>query len=230
MGALSGITVRNRALFFDGILVIADLHVGRGETSNVQLPVGDGTEMVERFGGLCRRFEPHTVVIAGDLLHSFQTVPGPVRETIQGIKTVVDDVGAQVVVTPGNHDTLLDAVWSGPTEAEFRHADTVVCHGHVEPATEADRYLVGHDHPTIEIEGQRHTCFLAGDGVYNGADVLMFPSFNQLVPGVTVNGMSGADFMSPLVETAGELRPIVWDDETDAALEFPPLGEFRHQL
>jgi len=230
MEALSGVTLHDRAAVIDDVLVIADLHVGRGAASNVELPVGEGAEMVERFATLCERFDPREVVVAGDLLHSFQTVPGPVEETLSGLKTAARKVGARIVVTPGNHDTLLDAVWSGPTSEEYRVGETVICHGHVEPAADAERYVVGHDHPTITIEGQRRHCFLASDGVYDGADLLMLPTFNHLVRGVEINGMRTADFMSPLITDADALAPLIWDDDAADLLEFPALGSFRHRL
>jgi putative SbcD/Mre11-related phosphoesterase len=210
--------------------VISDLHVGRSAASNVELPVGEGEEMVERFETLCTELEPDDVVIAGDLLHSFESVPGPVRQTLAGLKTAARAVGARIIVTPGNHDTLLDAVWSGPTEQEYRIGETVICHGHVEPQRDAHRYIIGHDHPTIEIEGQRRPCLLAGDNLYRGADLIILPSFNELVRGVRINEMSAGEFMSPLVTDTDALAPTVRDRGAGRTLEFPPLGEFRHRL
>jgi len=230
MDALADLQLRDRAAMLGDVLVLADLHVGRGAASNVELPVGEGEEMVERFDALCGRFEPDEVVVAGDLLHSFDTVPVMVEETFAGLRAAARDVGARIVVTPGNHDTMLDAVWNGPTTPEYRVGDTVVCHGHVDPAEDADRYVVGHDHPTISIEGQRHPCYLAGDGVDDGADLVMLPAFNRLLAGVEVNGMSAAEFMSPLVRDADALAPLVRDEDADETLRFPPLGEFRHRL
>lgn len=232
MDALSEVAVRERAILLDDVLVVADLHIGRGSASNVELPVGDGADMVERLESLCLEFDPETVVVAGDLLHSFKTVPRQVETTVAGLRDVVLESGATMAVTPGNHDTMLDAVWSGPTtpEYEIEGSETVICHGHVEPETDANRYIVGHDHPTITIEGQRKVCHLVGDGVYRGADVLMLPSFNRLVRGVEVNEMRSADFMSPLVHDADALAPVLRDTDADETLTFPPLGEFRHRL
>lgn len=230
MSALSGVTVHDLAISVEDVLVVADLHVGRGAASNVELPVGEGEDMVERFEALCAELDPEEVVVAGDLLHSFETVPGPVRGTLAGLNEAARSVGARVVVTPGNHDTLLDAVWSGPVEEEYRLGETVVCHGHVEPERDADRYIVGHDHPTIEIEGSRRPCVLAGEGIYRGADLVVLPSFNKLVRGVRINEMSAGDFMSPLVTDADALTPVVRDSEAGETLEFPRLGQFRHRL
>jgi putative SbcD/Mre11-related phosphoesterase len=230
MDALSGLHLRDRAVLVADVLVLADLHVGKAAAANVEAPVGAGADMVERVETLCERFDPETVVVAGDLLHSFETVPHLVEETLDGLRQVVRAADAEVVVTPGNHDTMLDVVWGGPTTPEYRIGDTVVCHGHVEPEADADRYIVGHDHPTITIEGHTRACYLAGEGVYRGADLLMVPSFNRLVTGVEVNEMSAGDFLSPLVRDLNALSPVVRDGTSDETLAFPPLGEFRHRL
>jgi len=228
MDALAGLTIDDRAVVIDQTLVVADLHVGRGPASNVDLPVGDGSEMLEHFETLLARHDPEDVVVAGDLLHSFRTVPRTVEDVVSGLASIARETGARMVVTPGNHDTMLDSVWSGPTPETHRVGDTVVCHGHVEPEVSADRYLVGHDHPTITIEGQRRPCLLAGDDVYRDADVVVLSAFNRLLRGVEVNGMSATDFMSPLVTDADAFAPVVVDDGDP--LVFPPLGEFRHRL
>jgi len=221
----------DRALFHEGALVIADLHVGRGAASRVDAPVGDGSDMVERLERLCATFEPDEVVVAGDLLHSFETVPRLVEDTLGGLQAVADEHGARMIVTPGNHDTLLEAVWSGPTAHEHRLADgTVVCHGHVEPEAAASRYVIGHDHPTVTIEGQRRPCALVGASAYRGADVVMLPSFNRLVRGVEINELSAADFLSPLVTDVDGFRPVVYDSAADETFVFPALGELRHRL
>ncbi len=223
-------TLDDRALLFDDVLVVADCHVGRGPSSNVELPVGDGAEMLDRVEGLLARHDPAELVVAGDLLHSFRTVPRTVEDVVDSLAALARDAGARMVVTPGNHDTMLDSVWDGPVEREFRVGDTVVCHGHEPPDAAADRYVVGHDHPTITIEGQRRPCYLAGTGVYDGSDVVMVPAFNRLLRGVEVNEMRAGDFMSPLVTDADAFAPVVYDAEARETLAFPPLGEFRHRL
>jgi putative SbcD/Mre11-related phosphoesterase len=228
MDAAADLRFRDRALVLGDALVVADLHVGRGADSNVELPVGDGADMLDRVETLLSAVDPAELVIAGDLLHSFRTVPRAVRETVDGLVRAAREAGARPVVTPGNHDTMLDAVWSGPVEPEYRVGDTVVCHGHVEPDTDAERYVIGHDHPTITIEGRRRPCSLAAEGAYRGASVVMLPAFNRLLRGVEVNGMRASDFMSPLVTDADAFAPVVRDD--GETLRFPPLGEFRHRL
>ncbi|WP_302082427.1 metallophosphoesterase [Salinibaculum rarum] len=229
-GALADLTLDDRALLVEDTLVLADCHLGRGPSSNVELPMGDGSDVLDRIEALLARHDPATLVVAGDLLHSFRTIPRTVERVVDGIAAATREADTRMVVAPGNHDTMLSSVWDGPTEAEYRVGDTVVCHGHEAPDTEADRYVVGHDHPTITIEGQRRPCYLAGDGVYRGAAVVMVPAFNRLLRGVEVNEMGAADFMSPLLTDVDAFAPVVLDEDSRETLSFPPLGEFRHRL
>ncbi|WP_276300449.1 metallophosphoesterase [Halorussus lipolyticus] len=231
---------RDRSAYLpaEEVLVVADLHVGRDAESAVELPLGEREDLTERLAGLLAEFGPTAVVVAGDLLHAFDGVPEGVRETVAALCETVEAAGAQLVVVRGNHDSMLDAVVGEQaaesvgvtTVEEYRLGDTLVLHGHADPEADADRYLVGHDHPAIEIEGRRHPCLLYGEGTYRGADVVMLPAFNRLAPGATVNGMRARDFQSPLVTDADSLRPVVWDSESEEVLSFPPLGEFRRML
>lgn len=228
------VTPLERAVFVPdaGALVLADTHFGRGEAANVEVPLGDGTDVIERLRELLERCTPETVVVAGDLLHSFSRVPRGVEESLQSVRAAVDDAGATLVVTPGNHDTMLENVYDGETAPEYRLEDgeTVVCHGHEPPEASAERYVVGHDHPALSVEGRKRPCFLYGPAAYDGADVLVLPAFTRVAPGSTVNGMRGRDFQSPLVVDADAFHPGVRDDAADETLWFPPLGECRRLL
>jgi putative SbcD/Mre11-related phosphoesterase len=234
---VGGVTFRDRAVYLEraDALVLADTHLGRDESSNVQLRLGEDRDIVERVGALLERFEPAELVVAGDLLHSFSSVPRGVRESLRGLRAAADEADARTVVVPGNHDTMLAELWDGPTTAAYTLTDgareVCICHGHESPPeTDADLYVVGHDHPTIEIEGKRRPCYLHGRGCYRDADLLMLPSFTRLAAGAPVNGMGTNDFMSPLVTDADLLRPVVQDEPADETLAFPPLGRFREML
>lgn len=221
---------RGRALLVGDAVVVADLHVGRDATSTVTGRVGEHGDLLERLERLLDAHQPAELVVAGDLLHSFGELPAGVMETLTALRDRADAAGARVVVTPGNHDSMLASLWDGPTPASHRPAgaaDVVVCHGHERPAASADCYVVGHDHPTIEIQGSRRPCFLHGEGAFRGADVVMLPAFTRLARGVAVNGMTGADFQSPLVREASAFRPVVRDGDAGETLAFPPLGDLR---
>ncbi|OYR49876.1 metallophosphoesterase [Halorubrum sp. Ea1] len=254
---MTGTAFGERAAYLDrhDALVVADLHVGRGEASAVSLPIGEREDLVDRLRGHLARFDPATVVVAGDVVHTFDRVTDRSLGTLEALRDACEASGAALELVAGNHDTALANAWDDPIHEEYllgpaRHGEsgsgneiesddgdgpprTVVCHGHEAPSTAADRYVIGHVHPTIEIEGDRRPCFLGGEGVYRGVDLLMLPAFTRLAPGVAVNDMRTGAFDSPFVTDADRLAPVVVDPDArgaEASLRFPPLGEFRELL
>ena len=232
---MTAFTVAGRGVYLEAAatLVVADTHIGRDESSAVSLPLGAATDMRERFDRLLARFDPETVVIAGDVVHTFGRVSDHSRETLEALESTCEDAGAELVLVAGNHDVGLANAWDGPLHDAYVLADdgtsshTVVCHGHELPTTTADRYLFGHVHPTIVLEGARHPCVLHGRGCFRGADVVCLPAFTRLASGVVVNELTTEAFTSPLLTDADALEPIVFDNDADEPLRFPPLGELR---
>lgn len=250
---------RDRGVYLPALdtLVVADLHVGRGEASDVKFPIeGD---LSGRLVALLDHHQPARVVFAGDVLHQFSRVSTDVRETFDALTAACRAAGARPAMVAGNHDSQLDRCWDGPIHEALEldasgergtrpaeqvvpdgpHAPAlgepiVVRHGHESPpadeARETGTYLIGHDHPTLEIEGKRRPCYLFTPDGPGGASVVMLPAFNRLPAGVDVAGMSGSDFQSPFVTTPNDCRPLVWDADAERTLSFPPLGEFRRLL
>lgn len=227
---MHGIEFVERAVYLPAAdaLVLTDLHVGRDASSSMTLPVGEREDLRDRLGAHIQRFRPDTVVFAGDVLHEFRGVSGATGRNLRELAELCESAGAEPVLLAGNHDPLLPSVWTGDVHDSVTLADdTVVCHGHQEPAAAGSRYMIGHEHPVIEIEGTRYPCFLRGDGAYRDADLLVLPSFTRLAPGVPVTRLVDEGFRSPLVTDGASLRPIVVDDEP---LEFPPIRELTSTL
>ena len=218
---------RDRAVYFPtaGTLVLADVHLGRDRASNVELPLGERTDVLDRLGHLLDRFDPEEVVVAGDLLHSFDRVPRSVEWTLAALETRVAEAGAALVVVEGNHDTMLGSLLESRSERIV--GDALVRHGHDSPGKNAPLYVIGHEHPAITIEGRKRPCYLVGP-VADGGRVLVLPAFTRLAPGTDVSRTRR--FRSPLLSRPGEYRPIVRDEEADETLWFPPLSEFRTLL
>ena len=246
------IDFRDRAVFLPATetLVLADTHVGRDEASEVEFPLGESADLEDRLTALLSACDPDEVVFAGDILHQFDRASYGIAERLRTLTDACRDVGATPVLVAGNHDSLLDSVWDGDVHDVYRIAgvdpsrpeyDVLVCHGHEDPAPDGGGdlttgseppgcYVVGHDHPTIRIEGQRRPCFLFGEGVYRSRDVLMLPAFTSLAAGVEINGMRASDFQSPLIRRVNALRPVVYDTDAGESLVFPELGRFRRML
>lgn len=226
---VADLELRDRAALLGETLVIADLHLGQGAEA-LAFPVGDGAGIVRRVRELLAWAEPAELVVAGDLLHSFETVPRTVRDAIESIREATDAFDATVIALEGNHDAMLASVWDGELRESHKVAETVICHGHEQPADDAGRYVIGHEHPVLAVAGRRRPCYLAGEEVYEGADVVVLPAFSALLRGVEINGLRAGEFMSPLVGDPDALAPVVWDVDARESVPFPPLGAFRERL
>lgn len=224
---------RDRAVYLPAAetLVVADLHLGRAAVSNVAAPLDERGDLLARLTRLRDAFEPSTVVFAGDILHSFSTVPDGVDETVAELYDQCVDDGVEPVAIEGNHDRLLESVWPAGVDSAVTLDDgTVVCHGHAEPDRRGERYLIGHDHPAITIEGVKRPCLCVDPEGYRGSELLVLPAFTRLAGGVDLNRLHGDAFQSPLVVSVETLRPVVRDPGRKTTLKFPPLGEFRRLL
>lgn len=217
----------DRAVYFPGTgaLVLADVHLGRDHASNVDLPLGERADVLDRLERLLERFDPEEVVIAGDLLHSFDRVPRSVERTLAALEEGVAEAGAALVAVEGNHDTMLGSLLE--TVPEHVVGEALVSHGHELPDADASLYVIGHEHPAITIEGRKRPCYLVGPAVPGGR-ALVLPAFTRLAPGTDVSRRRR--FRSPLLAEPGEYRPIVRDEDADETLWFPPLAEFRAML
>lgn len=232
----------DRAAYFPDAdaLVLADLHLGRDAKSHVELPMGEGGRLRERIEELLATFDPATVVFAGDVLHAFDSVPEGVDDALEDVEDAVAAAGADLVHVAGNHDGMLDAVASASvTEAFDLGTGTAVLHGDEAPGAmetgddaiaSADRYVVGHEHPAIVIEGQRHACYLDGPTPDGGASVFVLPAFNRLARGTVLNGARNGDAASPLLSELRRFRPAVLDPAAGETLWFPPLSELQPLL
>ncbi|MFB6131927.1 MAG: metallophosphoesterase [Halanaeroarchaeum sp.] len=210
-------------------LVVSDLHLGKGADSSIELPVGEREDVLERLDDHLHRVAPETVVLAGDVLHSFERIPTGAAESLDAVIETIRDREATPVVLEGNHDTMLSTILGGPVRATYVVSDdTVAAHGHALPAKSASRYVVGHEHPAIRIEGKRHPCALDCRDQHDGAAVVVLPAFTRFARGTLVNDLDAADSLSPLVTDLESCRPIVYREKEP--LEFPPLGEFRSFL
>lgn len=214
---------RDRAAYLPeaDALVLADLHLGRGEDTGLELPITG--RVPERVADLLDWCAPSTVVLAGDVVHSFAGPSGPVEAAFDTLADAVDTAGADLAVLSGNHDGALSSL--ADAEPSLTLPDgTLVCHGHELPETPADRYVIGHDHPAVTIEGQRRPCYLYAEGVFRDADVLVLPAFSPLATGTLVNDLERYDASSPFIVNVGAFHPVVRDDAVAETYVFPPLS------
>jgi len=219
----------NHALFIRRLrtCVVSDIHIGLEETlysQGLHFPLHEDRALLERFEAILDRFDPATVVLAGDIFHAFDRVGKTVQKKFLSlIRTLQKE--SEVVFVRGSHDTMLPSLVSEALDRYDFGGFTIV---HGDQFMEDHGFLVmGHDHPVIEIDLERFPCFLYGRKLVQGKDVIVMPAFNPLSPGVTINYAKSRNFLSPFLQRAdtGRLQPIVEAD--GEAIVFPPLAEMR---
>jgi metallophosphoesterase superfamily enzyme len=223
-------------------LVVADVHAGRAAATNAGLLLDERRDLLDRLTAAVTATDPETVVFAGDLLHRFGAPSDRTAGTVRALAGAVRDAGAKPVAVAGNHDAGLAGVWPGPVHDAYRLSDgTLVCHGHETPEADAERYVCGHLHPAIEVEGRKRDCFLFDPAGYRDRPTLVLPAFSTFAAGLRIERR--AEVASPLVPDLDAVRPGVVDDggchsgdgreapdDAGETLWFPRLAELRPYL
>ncbi len=171
----------DRAAAWRDLLLVADVHLGKGDhfrARGLPLPPGELAEDLERLARLVAETGARRLVVLGDLVHG--------RVSAATAALVADwraGLGCALQLVPGNHDrhqAELPAAWGvevlAPVYVEppftFVHA----------PTAGAGRYQwAGHVHPTATFAGGgdrlRFPCFVVG------AEVALLPAFSRFTGG-----------------------------------------------
>ncbi len=232
---------RNAAYFPPiGVCACADVHIGIEDSVQAEgfsMPLNEEGELLERFRDIIKRFEPKALVLDGDVLHEFGRLGRNTKKAFDRIMLELQASVDEVIILTGSHDKMMDMALA---EADLEHGTiyfnggVLFTHGDAIPEKARDAgvklIVIGHDHPTLDIELKKEPCFLYGEKAWHGKDVLVLPAFNPLCAGTTINWMESWDFMSPFIRDGdiGQYRPII--TAGDEVLEFPMLREFRDIL
>jgi len=230
------------AAYLDDTCVVADIHVGLEDAlyrEGWNFPIGEENHLAEKLKDVADRFEPERFVLNGDVLHEFGRVPKGLGDKLWSLLQPLECRVDEVVLVEGTHDRMLESVMDREILESYRIGRALVLHGDMEPgdisgeqsdlqsAWAPEIYVQGHEHPAIEIEGEKRQCYLKAE--VDSVEVLVLPAFNEMNSGTAVNRMRSRDFMSPLLRRANRVRPVV-ETEGGELLEFPPLDEMRDFL
>lgn len=228
------LTFSDRAVFLPetATLVIADLHLGRGVTSNISFPIESFHDDTDRLSSLLSMHSPDTLVIAGDIIHSFTSVPTTVKEQLVDLEESIQTTGTELVYVRGNHDTILDHHTDIPVLDYFcpDSTDILIAHGHELPDSDASYYIIGHEHPAMQIEGNKYPCFLQGPADDSTTEVVIVPAFTDMAQGTTVNSTRKYTPTVPIVTEPGALHPIIYHTDNDELFRFPSLSTLKQMF
>ena len=160
---LDGTTVRllpERAMFLPGlgVLLVADLHLGKAETYRslgVPMPDGIAEESLDRLEHAARRTNPREIVVLGDLVHCEDGMEDPIIELFEQwrrrVPTTMSLIG-------GNHDVgvSIPRSWRIEIDGEARRLGPFQLRHEPRPfderATDDAAFLIaGHLHPVLSL-------------------------------------------------------------------------------
>lgn len=216
-----------------GTLLIADLHIGYEtalEGEGFAMPRIQNERMLEKINLAIDKFDPDSVVIAGDLKHNFDR---NLRAEWEGVERMIDAVSkrSRLIVVRGNHDNYLASILSKRNIAlrnEFFLGDVKVVHGHRTTEFWEGGMIFGHEHPAITLReatgaSVKIPCFL-----YSPIDDrLVLPAFSSLALGSDIIRTPDEARMIPLLRSTGTGSYIVYGFSSEQLLNYRSVYDLR---
>jgi DNA ligase-associated metallophosphoesterase len=168
-----------------GVLLVADLHLGKAESfqaSGIPLPSDGDLDNLNQLLELTTRLQPERVVVLGDLIHSRTGLTPELREKIRALPELM---GCPLELVGGNHDqgSWLEGLQAGPSR---RWDNLWLSH---EPCTPADAALLnvaGHVHPVAVLGRAADRLRLPCFALNTARRQLLLPAFGSLTGGYAV--------------------------------------------
>ena len=169
-----------------GLLLVADLHLGKAESfqaSGIPLPSDGDLGNFNRLLELSAQLKPQRVVVLGDLIHSRLGLTSELRAKIQALPELL---GCALELIGGNHDqgSWLEGLTAGPPR---RCGQLWLSHEPCTPTAPELLNVAGHVHP-VAVIGQgsdrlRLPCF----ALDRTRRQLQLPAFGELTGGYAVS-------------------------------------------
>jgi len=183
-----------RAVYWEekGILLIADLHLGKAQhfrKAGIAVPVSVGQENWDRLMSLLWDFRPGRVLFLGDLFHSDYNTDW---EELIALTGQYEHISFELVV--GNHDILTPKAYEAARlevhEEPYIIDSFLLSHHPMEEIPEGCCNLAGHVHPGVVLEGMgrqrmRLPCF------WFGAKQVLLPAFGAFTGTAVIKPKAG---------------------------------------
>jgi len=186
-----------KSLYFEnGLLVVADLHIGYEEALNkvgVLIPRTQFKETISDLNGVFDKLKGEKIkeiVVLGDLKHEFGTISSQEWREVKEVLDFFKKKAKKVVLVKGNHDTILGPI-AARKEVEIKeyYVKDGICfiHGHKLFSDCLDKEIkmmvLAHRHPAIALfddyKKEKYKCFLKGK--WKSKEVIIMPSFFPFV-------------------------------------------------
>jgi hypothetical protein len=230
------LVLSNLRCLFDrdsGTLAFADLHLGYEEAARqdgVYFPMVQKREMMMDLVRVLERYNPKTVVIDGDIKHTFGRNLRQEWDEVRDVLKALQEWTGDVRFVRGNHDNFIAGILPKGTRLplELKVGGLRFIHGHKKLAVRKKKrpgeiLVLAHEHPSLHLRdkigaGVRLPCFL-----WHPEDrILILPAFSSLTKG---NDVLKTGFMSPVLKDYEPGEFMVYAVSEIGILEFGRLGD-----
>ena len=166
------------------VLMVADLHLGKAESFQVQgipIPSDGDAGTLNPLLALCHHWNPTRLVILGDLIHSRLGLTQQLRDVLRALPDLID---AEVDWISGNHDR--SSVIEGLPQQRSQRLGRLWLSHEPERPPQDDGVLLnicGHMHPMGRIHGGGDQLRLPCFAFQPDHDRLIIPAFGELTGG-----------------------------------------------
>ncbi len=218
-------------------IVLADLHLGfedEAASMGYFIPRVQGRRTVNILRRALEQTRASTVILAGDVKHSFSRLTRSEREELKKLFTFLLERDVHTIIVRGNHDnylTLIARDYRVEVVDSLRAEGTIVVHGHksLEKDLKGDIIVMGHEHPSIRIRDKlgyvaKFPCFLTAPLRSREGIVVVLPAVGQYQTGTTVS-LSKETYLSPILKrdvVLEKAKPFILAENL-GVLEFPEL-------
>ncbi len=196
--------IPEKAIIIEDSAIISDLHLGIEQSMPGYVPRLQIGEIVESVKEIFESYGIERLIVNGDMKHEFSQNMPYEWDDVRYFVESVNEFG-ELRVVRGNHDNYLAAIlakYDIELERSIRLNVWVVAHGH--EAIEAEKLIIGHEHPSIRIRSgyasYTYPCFLRGKKIESGVnrinkELIVLPAFSPMVTGSDV--IATLSFLSP---------------------------------
>ncbi len=173
-----------RALLWGDLLLVADVHLGKGDhfrARGLPLPPGELDEDLDRLANLVRETGARRLRVLGDLVHG--AVAPATSARVAEWRRRID---AKLELVPGNHDRhepTLPVGWGVDVLAAVVH-EGPFAFVHAPMAVAGAFVWAGHVHPTVAFSGRADRLRFPAFVVRQGSGLL--PAFSRFTGGPVV--------------------------------------------
>lgn len=212
----------------EGAVAISDLHLGFEAAlaeQGVSIPRFQRREVLARLARLLDRYEPETLVIAGDFKHEFSRNLTDEWVEIKQVLRFIRDRTEPVVVR-GNHDNFLATILGDlriPLHDRYDLGGCTFVHGH-QDVEALGTIVMGHEHPAVKLRDALGAtvsvpAFLVAERL------VVLPAFSPLALGVDV---ASYPYLSPILNrTDVDVARVIGIDEKEGLLDFGRVADFQ---